>query len=48
MVVETGSMGELMVDLANYGWFPRQLARDAAEGLEPFIESDVENNDEES
>jgi len=39
-------MGELSVDLAVYGWFPRQLERDAAEGLEPYIDSDGNEEEE--
>jgi len=42
VTVNTGTMGELIVDLAEYGWFPRQLPSDAAAGLDPFIESDDE------
>jgi methylated-DNA-protein-cysteine methyltransferase related protein len=31
-----------LVDFAEYGWFPRQLPSHAAEGLDPFIDSDEE------
>ncbi|CZT02849.1 related to MGMT family protein [Rhynchosporium agropyri] len=33
VTVNTGSLGELMVDLGEYGWFPRQLPSEAAAGL---------------
>ncbi|PSS20297.1 hypothetical protein M430DRAFT_119913 [Amorphotheca resinae ATCC 22711] len=36
VAVNTGSLGELMIDLAQYGWFPRQLPSDTAAGLAPF------------
>ena len=36
VVVETGSLGEFVVDLTEYGWFPHQLPSDTAAGLEPF------------
>jgi methylated-DNA-protein-cysteine methyltransferase-like protein len=35
VTVTTGSMGELMVDFAEYGWFPRQLPSEEAAGLAP-------------
>jgi hypothetical protein len=31
-----------MVDLVEYGWFPRRLPSDAAAGLDPFADSDEE------
>lgn len=36
VTVTTGALGELMVDLAEYGWFPTVLPSEAAaeEGLE--------------
>jgi methylated-DNA-protein-cysteine methyltransferase related protein len=43
-VVNTSSMGELMVDFSEYGWFPRQLPSDAAANLAPF--DDPEGDDE--
>jgi methylated-DNA-protein-cysteine methyltransferase related protein len=33
VVVTTGSLGELQVDLKEYGWFPRQLPSEEAAGL---------------
>jgi methylated-DNA-protein-cysteine methyltransferase-like protein len=35
-------MGELIVDFAEYGWFPRQLPSDEAAGLDPHIDSEDE------
>lgn len=40
--VNTGSLGELMVDLGEYGWFPRQLPSDAAAGVPVDSDSDSE------
>lgn len=45
VTVSTSAMGELMIDFAEYGWFPKQLPSDAAAGLQPF---DNEDGDEES
>lgn len=42
VTVTTGSLGELMIDLVEYGWFPRQLPSDAAAGLDTFVDSDEE------
>jgi methylated-DNA-protein-cysteine methyltransferase-like protein len=42
VTVNTGTMGELMVDLTEYGWFPRQLPSDALAGLQPFDDSEGE------
>ncbi|TVY83813.1 Alkyltransferase-like protein [Lachnellula suecica] len=42
VTVTTGSLGELMVDFSEYGWFPRQLPSDQTAGLEPHILSDDE------
>lgn len=35
VVVATGALGELMVDFAEYGWFPRLLPSDEAAGVVP-------------
>ncbi|TVY51103.1 Alkyltransferase-like protein 1 [Lachnellula cervina] len=43
VTVRTGNLGELMVDFAEYGWFPRQLPSDEAAGLDPHIMSDDED-----
>jgi len=43
VTVSTGNLGELMVDLGEYGWFPRQLPSDAAAGLDPFDDSGDES-----
>ena len=42
VTVTRGNLGEYLVDLSEYGWFPRQLPSHAAEGLEPFVDSDGE------
>jgi len=42
VTVNTGSLGELMVDLGEYGWFPRQLPSDAAAGVPVDSDSDSE------
>ena len=42
VAVDTGSLGELSVDLAEYGWFPRQLPSEAAAGIAPPDDSDDE------
>lgn len=35
VTVSTNAMGELTVDLAEFGWFPRQLPSEQAAGLAP-------------
>jgi methylated-DNA-protein-cysteine methyltransferase-like protein len=40
--VSTGNLGELMIDLAEYGWFPRQLPSEVAAGIAPPVDSDDE------
>ncbi|KAH8811879.1 6-O-methylguanine DNA methyltransferase [Xylogone sp. PMI_703] len=42
VTVTTGALGEFLIDLAEYGWFPRQLPSDAAAGLEPYDDLDDE------
>ena len=44
MTVNTGSLGELMVDLGEFGWFPRQLPSDVAAGV---VGDDDDSEDEE-
>lgn len=39
VIVTTNALGELMVDLGEYGWFPRHLPSDVAAGID---ESDSE------
>jgi len=39
--VTRGALGELMVDFEKYGWFPRRLPSEAAEG-------DTEDSEESS
>ncbi|KAH8590324.1 6-O-methylguanine DNA methyltransferase [Bisporella sp. PMI_857] len=43
VTVNTSAMGELRIDLGEYGWFPRQLPSEEAAGLAPHIESDEEH-----
>ena len=40
VTVTTGNLGELMVDLAEYGWFSRQLPSEEAAGTAPPVDSD--------
>lgn len=42
VTVTTGALGELMVDFAEFGWFPRILPSEAAQGLSPHIDEDEE------
>lgn len=42
VTVTTGALGELMVDFAEHGWFPRILPSEAASGVEPDSSSDEE------
>jgi len=44
VIVTTGRMGELMIDFKEYGWFPRQLPSEEAEGLDPHIMSEDEED----
>lgn len=37
-------MGELKIDLAVFGWFPRQLPSEAAAGLSPPDDSDPDGD----
>ncbi|KAK0104022.1 hypothetical protein ONS96_005127 [Cadophora gregata f. sp. sojae] len=40
VTVNTGSLGELMVDFGEFGWFPRQLPSDVAAGIPPDSDSE--------
>jgi methylated-DNA-protein-cysteine methyltransferase-like protein len=42
VTVTRGNLGEYLVDLSEYGWFPRQLPSHAAEGIAPFDDSEEE------
>ncbi len=42
MTVSTGNLGELVVDLAEFGWFPIQLPSEVAAGLAPPVDSEDE------
>lgn len=46
VVVTTGALGELMVDFAEYGWFPRILPSEEGDGLES-VDSEEGESDEE-
>lgn len=46
VTVTTGPLGELMIDFTEYGWFPRILPSDAAQGIEPDDEPDDEEEGE--
>ncbi|KAM7203983.1 hypothetical protein V8F33_001954 [Rhypophila sp. PSN 637] len=46
VTVTTSAMGELMVDLREYGWFPRSLPSEANEGLEDSSSDDSDDDDE--
>ncbi|PQE23559.1 MGMT family protein [Rutstroemia sp. NJR-2017a BVV2] len=45
VTVNTGSLGELFIDLGEYGWFPRQLPSEAAAGLDPPVDSEDEDEE---
>lgn len=45
VTVTTGALGELMVDFAEFGWFPRVLPSEAGMGLE---DEDEDGEGEES
>ncbi|KAK1754384.1 hypothetical protein QBC47DRAFT_402800 [Echria macrotheca] len=47
VTVTTGPLGELMVDLVEFGWFPRVLPSDAAMGVEPDDDEDDDDEDDE-
>ncbi|PQE19135.1 MGMT family protein [Rutstroemia sp. NJR-2017a BBW] len=47
VTVNTGSLGELFIDLGEYGWFPRQLPSEAAAGLDPPVDSEEEDEEDE-
>lgn len=42
MTVNTGALGEFLVDFGEYGWFPRQLPSDEAAGVE--LDSSIEDD----
>jgi len=42
VIVNTGNMGELQVDLGQYGWFPRELPSEVAAG--GIVSSDDDND----
>jgi methylated-DNA-protein-cysteine methyltransferase-like protein len=45
VTVNTGSLGEFVVDLAEYGWFPRQLPSEELAGLAPPVDSEDEEGE---
>ena len=42
VTVNTGALGEFLVDFGEYGWFPRQLPSDEAAGVE--LDSSIEDD----
>ncbi|EGO56033.1 hypothetical protein NEUTE1DRAFT_45744 [Neurospora tetrasperma FGSC 2508] len=46
VVVTTGALGELMVDFAEYGWFPRILPSEEGEELESTDSEEGESDEE--
>ncbi|KAH7351149.1 MGMT family protein [Rhexocercosporidium sp. MPI-PUGE-AT-0058] len=44
VTVNTGSLGELMIDLGEFGWFPRQLPSEVAAGI-PLDDSESEDEE---
>lgn len=44
MTVTTGALGELMVDFAQFGWFPRILPSEEARGVVPSDEEEDEDD----
>ncbi|PBP21980.1 DNA binding methylated-DNA--cysteine S-methyltransferase [Diplocarpon rosae] len=44
--ISTGSLGELSVDLEEYGWFPRQLPSEVAAGIALVDDSEPEGGDD--
>jgi methylated-DNA-protein-cysteine methyltransferase-like protein len=44
VTVTTGALGELMVDFGQFGWFPRVLPSEEAQGL--VAASDDDDDDE--
>jgi methylated-DNA-protein-cysteine methyltransferase-like protein len=49
VTVTTGALGELMVDFAEFGWFPRILPSEEAMGVVPSDEDgEDDDGDEES
>lgn len=46
VTVTTGALGELLVDFGHYGWFPRILPSEAAQGMVPSDEDDTEGDEE--
>ncbi|CAG8984153.1 hypothetical protein HYALB_00008154 [Hymenoscyphus albidus] len=45
VTVTTNAIGEFSINLAEYGWFPRQLPSEEAAGLEPYAFSDDEDEE---
>ncbi|KAM7206450.1 hypothetical protein V8F20_002799 [Naviculisporaceae sp. PSN 640] len=46
VTVTSNAMGELIVDLREYGWFPRSLPSEGDEGLESSSEEESEQGEE--
>ena len=48
VTITTGALGELMIDFDKYGWFPRRLPSEAAEGLDDPDSEESEGDGEET
>ncbi|KAK3343595.1 6-O-methylguanine DNA methyltransferase [Lasiosphaeria hispida] len=46
VTVTTGALGELSVDFAEFGWFPRILPSEAAMGMVPESDDDGDGSEE--
>ncbi|KAK3320505.1 6-O-methylguanine DNA methyltransferase [Cercophora scortea] len=46
VTVTTGALGELMVDFAEFGWFPNILPSEAAQGAVPEDDDDDDDDSE--
>jgi methylated-DNA-protein-cysteine methyltransferase related protein len=42
--VTTGALGELMVDFGEFGWFPRVLPSEEAQGVLPSDDEDGDSD----
>jgi methylated-DNA-protein-cysteine methyltransferase-like protein len=44
VTVTTGALGELMVDFGEFGWFPRVLPSEEAQGVLPSDDEDGDSD----
>jgi methylated-DNA-protein-cysteine methyltransferase-like protein len=47
VTVTTGALGELMVDFGQFGWFPRILPSEEAQGMVPDEDDDGDEEGDE-